>query len=83
MSETTFYFGKYGPKDGEPGKDLSEVPSGYLRWMVEKMDPVPLPQYRFNEDKTPMTAEQVDVFIERNRNFISAAEDELTERDET
>lgn len=83
MSETTFFFGKYGPKDGDPGKDLSEVPSGYLRWMVENMDPLPLPKYRFYANGKPWTAEETKKQEDRMRNFLSAAEDELNGRDES
>lgn len=73
-SETTAWFGKH------KGKDLSEIPTGYLVWMVENMDPTLLPKYRFHEDKTPMTREEVDAAEERMRNFISAGEDEIERR---
>jgi len=76
MSDTTVYFGKH------KGKELSQVPAGYLRWAVENMDPVPLPKYRFHEDGTPMTVEEVKAMEERMRNWLSAAEDELNEREE-
>lgn len=68
--ETTFWFGKHN------GKDLSEVPSGYLRWMVENIDPKPLPK-----DKAGKSLEEVAAMEDRMRNFLSAAEDELAERE--
>ncbi len=78
MSETICHFGKH--KD----KPLSEIPSGYLRWCVEKIDPVPLPQYRFKEDGvTPLSVEEVKLMEENMRAFISAAEDEILNRDQT
>ncbi len=78
MSETICHFGKH--KD----KPLSEIPSGYLKWAVETIDSVPLPKYRFKEDGvTPMSVEDVEQATEAMRNFISAAEDELLNRDPT
>jgi hypothetical protein len=68
--ETVFWFGKH--KD----KDLSEVPAGYLRWMVENFDPVPLPK-----DTKGMTVEAVKDMEDRMRNFLSAAEDEVNSRE--
>lgn len=73
---TKLFFGKHN------GQELSEIPSGYLRWVVEKLDPVPLPQYRFHEDGTAMTVEEVKDLEERYRGIISAAEDELIKREE-
>lgn len=67
--ETVFWFGKH--KD----KDLSEAPAGYLRWMVENFDPVPLPK-----DTQGMSIEEVKAMEDRMRNFLSAAEDEIKER---
>ncbi len=76
-SETVAWFGKH------KGKDLSEMPSGYLRWMVESMTPRLDPKYRFHEDGRPMTEEEVDALEVRTRNFIYAAEDELVRRVES
>jgi len=69
-SETEFWFGKH------EGKELSEVPSGYLRWMVDNFDPVPLPK-----DTKGMSLEEVKAMEDRMRTFLFAAEDELHERD--
>jgi len=78
MSEVICHFGKH--KD----KPLSEVPSGYLRWVIENVDPVPLPKYRFKEDGvTPLTAEEVKRMETKMRDFLSAAEDELLNREQT
>lgn len=74
MSETVVWFGK------NKGKEIAEISSGYLRWMVEKMDPVPIPKYQFHEDGRPMTREEVEALTERYRNIIDAASDELVER---
>ena len=69
--ETVFWFGKH------KGKDLSEVPGGYLRWMVENLDPKPLPK-----DTRGMSREEVRAMEDRMRDFLSAAEDELKDREE-
>ena len=75
-TDTLVYFGKHN------GKQLRDVPGGYLRWMVDNLDPVPLPKYRFHEDGKAMTIEEVDAMTVRMRNFISQAEDEILSRDE-
>lgn len=67
--ETVFWFGKH------EGKDLSEAPSGYLRWMVENFDPVPLPK-----DTQGMSVEEVKGMEDRMRSFLSAAGDEIESR---
>jgi hypothetical protein len=72
--ELVCHFGKH---EGTP---LSDMPGGYLRWAVAKIDPVPLPEYRNNEDGSPKTAEEVKEMEEKMRNFLSAAEDELDRR---
>ena len=78
MSETVCHFGKH------KGKPLSDIPSGYLKWCVENIDPVPLPKYRFQEDGvTPLTREEVTVMEGSMRNFLSDAEDELLNREQT
>lgn len=77
MSDTKFWFGKHS------GKELCDVPSGYLKWMVENMDAVPQPKYRFKQDGvTPLTADEVEAMTERMKNFLSAAEDELLNREQ-
>jgi len=72
MSERTAWFGKH------KGKDLSEIPAGYLRWMVENFDPKPLPK-----DTRGMTLDEVKAMETRMRDFMSAARDELKTREET
>jgi len=76
-SEVKCHFGKH------KGQDITDIPSGYLRWRVEKIDPVPLPKYRFHDDGKAMTVEEVRVLESKNRDFLSAAEDELLNRDPT
>ena len=71
-AETVFWFGKHDKKE------LSEVPSGYLRWMVDNFDPKPLPK-----DTRGMTFEEVKAMEDRMRTFLSTAEDELLNRDQT
>lgn len=71
------HFGKH------KGKELGEIPGGYLKWAVENIDPIPLPKYRYKEDGvTPLTAEEVKAVEVANREFLSAAEDELVRREE-
>ncbi len=71
------HFGKH------KGVELSDIPSGYLKWCVEKIDPMPLPKYRFNDDGKPLSAEDVKQMEGRMREFLSAAEDELLNREQT
>ena len=54
-----------------------------MKWCVEKItDPRPSPKYQFQEDgKTPLTEEDVDVLEEKMRAFLSAAENELLNRE--
>lgn len=71
MSATKAWFGKH------EGKELSEIPGGYLRWMVDNIDPVPLPK-----DTQGKSVEEVKAMTERMRDFISEAETELQNREE-
>ncbi len=73
------HFGKH------KGEELSEIPSGYLNWAVNKIDdPRPAAKYRFQEDGvTPLTTAEVDELEQQMRDFLSAAEDELLNRDQT
>jgi len=72
------HFGKH------KGKELSDIPSGYLKWAVETIDPMPEPKYRFKEDGiTPLTDEEVQHMKDNMKNFLSAAEDELLNREQT
>lgn len=71
------HFGKF------KGKKVSKIDSGYLGWVVNKFDPVPLPKYRVHEDGTPMTVEEVKVVENLNKRFQDAAKDELLNREQT
>lgn len=73
------HFGKH------KGAELSEIPSGYLKWCVEKIDdPRPAAKYQFEADgTTPLPKEAIDKLEEQMRDFLSAAEDELLNRDQT
>ena len=79
MSEVICHFGKH------KGKPLSEIPNGYLRWAVEKItDPRPAPKYCFQEDGvTPLTEDEIEQLTEAMKNFLSAAEDELLNMEQT
>jgi len=70
------HFGKH------EGERMGDIPSGYLKWAVENIDPVPLPKYRLNEDGSKKTIEEVKQMEEDMRSFLSAAEDELKRRSE-
>lgn len=70
MSDTTVWFGKHR------GDDLHDIPSGYLRWLVNKMDPTLRP-----EDRQGKTTEQIKAMTDRMRDLIFAAEDELHKRE--
>ncbi len=69
-TENVFWFGKH------EGKMLSEAPGGYLRWMVENFDPVPLPK-----DTRGLSIEEIKAVEDRMRTFLSAAADELERRE--
>ena len=70
------HFGKH------KGKELSDIPQGYLNWAVNNInDPRPAAKYQFQEDgKTPLTTAEVDLLEQQMRDFLSAAEDELLNR---
>lgn len=77
MSEELIcHFGKH------EGERMGEIPSGYLKWATKTIDPVPLPQYRKNEDGTPKTAEEVTEMERAMRAFLEEAKAELERRDE-
>ena len=71
MSGTKLWFGKH------QNVEISEVPGGYLRWMVNKMDPTPR-----DEDRVGKTPEQIKAMGDRMRDLIFEAEDELHEREQ-
>ncbi len=78
MNETICHFGKH------KGLALRDIPSGYLKWCVENINPVPEPKYRFKEDGvTPLSTEDVERMEAKMRDFLSAAEDQLLDRDPT
>ena len=57
------------------GKELGEIPSGYLLWMVKHFDPVP-----FWKDKVGKTADEIQAMEDRMRNLLCAAVEELIGR---
>jgi hypothetical protein len=71
------HFGKH------KNKELSEIPSGYLKWCVEKLDPASDPKYEFTADGVPLSAEEVDSKQRKMRNFLAEAKDELVNREQT
>ena len=74
--ELVCHFGKH---DGEA---MSDIPSGYLRWAVKTIDPVPLPKYQKNDDGSQKTVEEVNEMERAMKAFLFAAEDELHRRDQ-
>ena len=75
--ELRCHFGKH------EGELLAEIPSGYLKWACKTIDPKPLPQYQKNEDGSQKSVEEVKKMESDMRDFLSAAADELNERDES
>ncbi len=76
MSELVCHFGKH---EGTP---MGEIPSGYLRWAVKTIDPMPLPKYQKNEDGTQKTVEEVQAMKHAMSEFLKAAEIEIGQRDD-
>jgi len=74
--EMICHFGKH------EGVAMGEIPTGYLRWAVKTIDPMPLPQYRKNEDGSPKTAEEVKAMETAMREFLNEAEREIARREE-
>ncbi len=74
--ELVCHFGKHD------GDRMSEIPSGYLRWAVKTIDPVPLPKYQKNEDGTQKTVEEVNEMTRAMGGFLKAAESELSQRED-
>lgn len=76
--ELICHFGKH------EGERMGEIPSGYLRWVVEKItDPRPLPRYQKNDDGSQKTVEEVNQMEADMRNFVEEAKRELKRRDDS
>lgn len=75
--ELVCHFGKH------EGVDMSDIPSGYLRWATKTIDPVPLPKYQKNEDGTQKTVEEVNEMTRAMQAFLTAAGVELKRRDDS
>ena len=69
MTAEKAWFGKHRDKE------LSEIPSGYLLWMTEEFDPVPI-----HKDTRGRSAEEIQAMEDRMRNFLRAAGEELIRR---
>ena len=65
-------FGKY------KGREIKDLPSDYLLFIAEKLDPEPLPRLRRG-----LSLEQIRQMRSENKDLISAAEDELLNREQT
>lgn len=74
--EMKCHFGKH------EGKKMSEIETGYLRWAVKVIDPVPLPKYRKDPDGNPLPVEAVKEMEQNMRDFLNAAEIEIAERED-
>ncbi len=77
MTELICHFGKH------QGTPISEISSGYLRWVIANIDPVPLKKYQVDDNGRQLPKVEVKAMEERMRAFIFAAEDELANRDTT
>jgi len=74
--ELVCHFGKH---DGTP---MSDIPTGYLRWAVKTIDPVPLPKYQKDDDGNQLSVEQVQEMTTNMSNFLKAAEIEIGKRED-
>jgi hypothetical protein len=74
--ELVCHFGKH------EGTAMGEIPSGYLRWAVKTIDPMPLPKYQKNEDGSQKTVEEVNEMKRAMSEFLKAAEVEIGQRDD-
>ena len=75
-SDLICHFGKH------EGENLVDIPSGYLKWAIKNIDPVPLPKYRKDVDGNPLSDEEVKEMESNMRIFLSEAQDELDRRDD-
>jgi len=60
------------------GVEISEIPSDYLQWIVEGLDPEPLPRL-----KRGLSIEHIKKMRDENKDLISEAENELLNREQT
>ena len=74
-SDLICHFGKH------EGEDLVDIPSGYLKWAIKTIDPVPLPKYQKDPDGNQLSVEEVKKMEDDMRTFLFAAEDELARRE--
>lgn len=74
--ELICHFGKH------EGERMGEIPTGYLRWAVKTIDPMPLPKYQKNEDGTQKTVEEVNEMKRAMSEFLKAAEVEIGKRED-
>lgn len=72
MTTEEIWFGRH------KGKELREIPSGYLRWMVENFDPKPV-----RKDTRGLTRKEIQAMEDRMRNLIRSAAKELNRRGES
>lgn len=60
------------------GEEIKDIPSDYLQWIVEGLDPEPLPRLRRG-----LSIEEIASMREENKDLISEAENELLNREQT